>query len=288
MPALEMQMFTVTLNNPLELAAESNPAPRRVKTAVKMPTGYATAKDFLLEHPTFTQYFDTLTVSGEYLLRMDKDAAEKEAFYLRQTGVKLSLDLLSLSNLCPDLDVNPLYPAKQERTYKMVDDMLDKLFLYDADSVYTTWIRPAYGTEEWQQKPAVKELWAHITRRCHANGVQAVCQNRPLTLSPDDMFSLAGEVTGLALGLNTCGATLAGGDPAELAARYNVGHFLLSAPQTDRLGQVYNAYAPLWNSDSAAALRQLADTYATADSTVYFAATYEDWNQIYADYKAIF
>ncbi|MBQ9859190.1 MAG: hypothetical protein IJO76_00740 [Clostridia bacterium] len=287
-PALEMQMFTVTLNSPLELAAESNPAPRRVKTAVKMPTGYATAKDFLLEHPSFSQYFDTLTVSGEYLLRMDKAAAEKEAFYLHQTGVKLSLDLLSLSNLCPDLDVNPLYPAKQERTYKMVDDMLDKLFLYDADSVYTTWIRPAYGTEVHQQKPAIKALWAHIVRRCGANGVQAVCQNRPLTLSPDAMFSLAQEVAGLELGLNTCGAILACAEPADLTARYGVRHFLLSAPHTDRLGQVYNAYAPVAPSDSAASLRQLVETTATADSTVYFAATYEDWNQIYADYKAIF
>ena len=285
-PALDLQMFDVTLAQPLTLMEESNPAHRRVKTAVKMPTRYATVKDFLLEHPSFSQYFDTVAVTGEYLMRMDKQAAEKEAFYLRQVGVKLSLNLLSVSNLCPDLYVNPLYPSRQEQTYQAVDGMLDKLFLYDAEAVYATWIRPAYGTEIAQQKPAVQALWEHIVRRCRAHGVTAVCQNRPLTMSPDEMFGLAQAVPGMELGLNTCGAVLSGSQPAELADRYGIKHLLLSSPHTDRLGQVYNAYAPIVGSEQEAALRRLTETCAEG-ATVYFAATYEDWNQIYADYKAI-
>ena len=192
-----------------------------------------------------------------------------------------------MSNLCPDLDVNPLYPAKQERTYRMVDDMLDKWFLYDADRVYTTWIRPAYGTDEARQKTAVAALWAHIVRRCRANGATAVCRNRPLTLSVEEMLDLARAVPDLRLGLDACGAVLCGGEPTALADTYGMTDFVLSAPQTDLLGQVYNAYAPLYNAAEAADLRRLAAD-CPADGCVYFAAAYEDWNQIYADYQAIF
>jgi len=114
--------------------------------------------------------------------------------------------------------------------------------------------------------------------------VQAVCRDRPLTLSLDGMFSLAGEVEGLSLGLDTCGAVLAGDEPAAAANAYGITHLIVSAPRTDLLGQVYNAYAPIAGSDSASMLRELA----TAGDAVYFSAAYDDWNQIYADYKAIF
>ncbi len=286
--ALDMQMFDITLAQPLPLAAESNPAPRRVKTAVKMPTHYATIKDFLLETPSFAQYFDTVTVDGDYFLRLDKKRAEEEAFYLRQLGLKVSVDLLSLSNLCPDLDFNPLNPKRSQQSYAKVEDILDKLFLYDADSVYLTWIRAAYGTADEQQKDAIRGYWEHVTRRCKDAGVKAVCQNRPLTLSPGEMYALAQQVPDLELGLSTCGAVLSGAQPTDLAAQYGMQSFLLSASQTDAFGQVYNAYAPIAGSAEETALRQLVDTYAKEGATVYFAATYDNWNEIYADYKAIF
>jgi len=52
------------------------------------------------------------------------------------------------------------------------------------------------------------------------------------------------------------------------------------------MGQLYNSAAPLFGSDYAAVNKQMAQ--AAAEAMVYFGSTYENWDEIYADYKLVF
>ncbi|MBQ8752351.1 MAG: hypothetical protein IJZ13_04525 [Clostridia bacterium] len=281
--ALDVQLYEVTLRQPLELAGERNPAPRTGKTGVRMPVGCASIKDFLLETPTFDQYFDTLLVDGEYFERASEEQVERDARYLRLKGLRVSVDLTSLCNHFPDFNFETVYPEWQEQSYKRLDTVLDRFFRCPGDTVFVTLTRNGTSTMD-ALKADLQDFWAHVARRCKANGAQAAFLNRPILLKTETMLDLAAQVDGLAWALNVGGALCQDADPESLLSRAPAA-VVLNAPVKDVLGQLYNSAAPLFISDYAAVNRQVAQA---TDAAVYLGSTYEKWDEIYADYRLVF
>ena len=282
-PALDCRLFAVTLQRPLALAQEQNPASRTRKTGVKMPVGCASIKDFLLETPTFEQYFDTLLVDGEYFERVSEQQVERDARYLRLKGLRVSVDLTSLCNHFPDFNFETVYPEWQEESYRRLDTILDRFFLCPGETVFVTLTRNGTSTME-ALKEDLKTFWAHVARRCEAHGVSASFINRPILLKTETMLELAADVPGLAWTLNVGGALCGGTQPESLLERQPAA-VVLNAPVKDVMGQLYNSAAPLYGSDYAAVNRQVAQA---TDATVYLGSTYENWDEIYADYRLVF
>ncbi|MBQ9859189.1 MAG: hypothetical protein IJO76_00735 [Clostridia bacterium] len=282
-PALDVQLFEVTLKKPLTLADEVNPAAPARKCGVKMPADVRSVKDFLLENPTFDQYFDTVLVDGEYFERASEEQVQRDARYLRLKNVKVSVDLTSLCNHFPDFNFETVFPEWQEKSYKRLDTILDRLFLCPADTVFVTLTRNGTSTVD-ALKEDLKAVWTHVQRRCKAYGVRTAFINRPVLLSTDKMLELAAQVPELDWALNVGGALCGGADLQELAQRAPAA-VVLNAPVKDVMGQLYNSAATLYDSPYGEDNRHVVQT---TDGDVYLGGTYANWNEIYADYKLIF
>ncbi len=284
-PALGVQLFEITLADALSLAQESYPARQQRKTGVRMPADCPSIKDFLLETPSFDQYFDCVLVDGEYFERADKAQIEKDAAYLKLKDIKVSLDLTSLSNHFPGLAFEDAYPERREESYARLDAILDKFFCFHTESVFVTLIRSGAGTVD-ELKASLQKYWAYVVRRCEPHGTHVVFQNRPILFKTESMYNLAEAVPGVEMALHVGAALCAEADCDAVLSERDVKHLLLSAPVVDVLGQRYNSALPVAGSGFEA--ENVALVQKAAEATVYLGGTYADWDDIYADYKLVF
>ncbi|MBQ8683549.1 MAG: hypothetical protein IJ518_03415 [Clostridia bacterium] len=283
-PALDTRLYEVTLAEPLCLAGECNPVTRMQKIGVRMPVTCRSIKDFLLEAPTFEQYFDTVLVDGEYFERTSREQVEQDAAYLRLKGVKVSVDLTSLCNHFPDFNFETTYPEWQEQSYQRLDTILDRFFLCPGETVFVALTRN--GTSSMDAlKADLQAFWAHVARRCKAYGVTAALLNRPILVKTATALEMAATVPGLKLAVNVGAALCHDTDPESLLEQTPTA-VVLNAPVQDVVGQLYNAAAPLAGSPFGEVNVRVA--HAAGEATVYFGSVYENWDEIYADYKLVF
>ena len=280
----DVHLYDITLQSGVELQAESNPPPTPA-IGVKLPVGSVSIQDFLLETPSFDQYFDTLLVDATYIERTDLQAVQKEAAYLRRVGLQVSVDLTCLMNWFPDLSFDEKYPKKLAESLKRLDLILEKVVQYPLRAMV---VSTCPGPEH------LREYLPTVYRRIQAalEGTEAVliCRNRGLTMPLAAQYRAAVDTEGVQLGWNTSAAISlrhpSANTPEELAKSHELHHLFLCAPTRTAAGCLQNAYAPVFGSGFAS---QVAHSLSVVtDGQVYLAADYADWNEIFADYRLLF
>lgn len=283
----DVVMCEITLDTPLELQPESLPAARTRCVGVKLPANAVSIRDFLLEHPSFEQYFDAVLVDATYLERLDRAHLAEEAAWLHRYGIRLAVDLTCLLNTFPDLRFDGEYPEMQELSYRRLDALLEKAALYDLNSVIVARNLPS-NTGGSDMGVALVELAEHI-RAAIRPEVKLVCRNRGITTNMAGQLGPVAEMAGVSLAWDTSAALgnrIPGPlDVDEVKKEYTFSALLLSAPTFTVTGNPQNAYAPVAGSGFETELRQCLDT---VEGDVWLVADYPDWDAIYADYRLLF
>lgn len=283
----DVVMYEITLDTALELQAESLPVVRDRKVGAKMPMDAASIRDFLIEHPTFEQYFDTLLVDAAYLERMDKEYLAEEAHWLHRYGIQLSVDFTRLLNTFPDLRFDKEYPEMREASYARLDKILDKFNLYDGDTVLIA-RNLASNTGGSDMGVALAELAEHIRGYIRPD-VTLSCRNRGITTNMAGQLGPVAEMDGVSLAWDVCAALgnrIPGSlDVEEVKKDYALSGLLLSAPTFTVTGNPQNGNIPVVGSGFEA---QVKASLSAVPGDVYLAADYADWDEIYADYMYLF
>lgn len=283
----DVQLFEIVLSGELSEMAEQLPIDMATRRGVRMPTDYKSISDFLVENPTFTHYFDTVLVSGDYMERTERETLKNEAIYLKQIGVKLAVDLTDIFNMYPDLTFDLGSPIRCAESYRRLDSILEKVRLFVCDSVFATLTSFASPGMDRYKESMIKG-WQHIVEQLKGSGIRTVFQNRTMVLQPDVMFKLAKDVPDLALALNTSAALSAEWPIDQLQADFPISYVLAAAPVRNIDGRLYNAFAPIRNSEFEETICRIIRQAQNEDTTVFLSADYEDWNAIYADYCRVF
>ena len=283
----DVVMYEVALCDPLELQAESVPAANPRKVGVRMPMSAVGIRDFLIENPTFQQYFDTLLVDALYLERMDKKYLTEEAAWLHRYGIKLSVDFTRLLNTYPDLRFEREYPEMREASFARLDNILDKFSLYDGDAVFMARNLTA-NSGKVDMAAALVDLAQHV-RAVIPPEVKLYCHNRGFTAGMGAQLGPVKEMDGVALAWDTSaglGNRIPGPlDLAEVQKDYTFSALLLSAPTFTITGNPQNGMRPVVGSGLEAKIKEALDR---VEGDVYLAADYTDWDEIYADYRYLF
>ncbi|MBQ8683543.1 MAG: hypothetical protein IJ518_03385 [Clostridia bacterium] len=284
----DVVMYEITLQDALELQAESLPAFRDRKLGAKLPMNAVSIRDFLLETPTFEQYFDTILVDAAYLERMDKEYLAEEAHWLHRYGITLSVDFTRLLNTFPDLRFDREYPEMREASFVRLNKILDKFNLYDGETVFIARNLPANsGSADMSQ--ALVDLAEHIRAYIRPE-VALCCRNRGLTFDMKSQLGPVAEMEGVSLAWDSC-AGLSHRIPGpldvdEVAKSYAFSAVLLSAPTFTVTGNPQNANIPVVGSGFEQPVKHCLEAVPTG--TVYLAADYADWDAVYADYRYLF
>ncbi len=276
----DVQLFEVTLEMALELQEESVPTAPARRVGVKLPAGCVSIRDFLQENPSLPDYFDSVLVDAAYLERMDETAIRQEAEALHRVGIKLAVDMTRLLNWFPDLAFDPGYPERCAESYARLDRILEKATCYDLQAVL---LSTTTGPERMREY--LPTLYRYVVEWV-GDTVQVHFRNRTLQLNMEKAYETARQVPGMALAFDTSSALATGLDFAATAAAYPLTTLLLSAPTVSAVGKRYHAAAPIAGSGFEEEIRRMVD--AAEDATMYLAADYRSWDEIYADYITLF
>ncbi len=284
----DLALYDIEIDAEFDMMDELYPEKCGVNTAVRMCENAVTAKDFVMENPSVRNYFDTLLVGAEYIERMDIEYIKKEASFLHRIGINISVDFTLLLNHYPDLCFSYAFPERREESYNRINSIIEKIKYYDCESVLVSLIRlPESRTTSEEHKKALAELYAYLVSALKENNVKVIYQNRPIAVGLDEGFKLAETVEGLGLAYNTSGAK--GADFAAVNAAHKIESLVLSAPVIDAFGQVYNALAPVASVEYGNQIKDAVNLLEKDENTtLYFAADYSNWDEIYNDYKFIF
>ncbi len=283
----DVVMYEITLDTALELQAESLPVARDRKVGVKLPMNAVSIRDFLLEQPTFEQYFDTLLVDAAYLERMDKEMLAEEAAWLHRYGIQLSVDFTRLLNTFPDLRFDREYPEMRQASFARLDKILDKFALYDGDTVFIARNLPANSGGS-DMSLALVDLATYLREKLPAD-VKLCCRNRGITSDMKNQLGPVAEMEGISLAWDTSAALghrIPGPlDVDKIADEYALSGLLLSAPTFTVTANPQNANIPVVGSGFE---EQVKHSLEVVPGDVYLAADYADWDEIYADYICLF
>jgi hypothetical protein len=250
-------------------------------------------KEEVLARPSFFEHFDGVVVDWRYLREREKKELERESGWIDRQGLKLLVDLTSGINLFPDLClldnlVNQDYAA----SLAAIEDVMEKMeFLHARDLLLALHRYPQnnFTLEQiWQAFEATlrhlcergrrEELTLHLRLRASTppeNLAQAVefvgkVGAPNLRLAPSTALLLAKKVD-----LNQATTLLKG----------RVGLWLVSTPQVDISGRVWNPNAPVWGYQDT---HSLAKILAIApEAPMVFDALYKNHDEEYLDAKSL-
>ena len=265
------------VQKPLDVYPESLPAAPK-KTLFLQIEPCPSIKDYLLDHPTFHHHFKGVMVAAGYFERLDKNAAEKEAHYLKLQKVKLMVDFSGMINHFPDLSLIWNVSERSDASVKKITEILDKARLYGAKAAIFTSQRLAEN--EYTEKQGIqglKKSFEQIERICAERAIAMYVQNRP------DTLLASGEIRKIAAhyAVNTAYAQAGGYDCAEDLPFSSL--LLLSASMSDKFGQCYAANKPVYTSAAKDELKTFYDIAVEKNIPVVTSASYKNWDEVICD-----
>ena len=248
-------------------------------------------KEEVLSRPTFFQHFDSAVVDWRYLREREKEELQRESAWIRRQGLKLIIDLSSGINLYPDLRLvdndKSVYPASLD----VIDDVMGKMEVLSAQDLILSLHRyPENNFTEaqaWQSfETTLRLICERATRRRVTVHLRLGMGKPPENVKKGVEF--VGRVGAANLRLAPSTAFLLASKPDQQETRMlqgGVGLWLVSTPQNDVAGEVWNCDAPIHGySDS----QDLAKILAIAPSApLVLDACYKNHDEEYLDAKML-
>lgn len=274
----DCQIWRITAaGKPLDVYPESLPTIREKALFLKIDP-CPSIKDYLLDHPTFCHNFKGVMFEAGYFDRLDRNAAKKEAHYLKLQKVRLMVDFSGMINHFPDFSLIGNIAERTEKSIDKIAEILDKAHLYGVEAAIFTSHRLAeneYTVEQGIQ--GLKKSFEQIDRICMERGVTMYVQNRHETLLP------SGEIRSIAnhYAVNTAYAQAGGYNCIEDLPFASL--LLLSASIVDRFGQYYAANKPVCSSASKDELKTCFIAASEKNIPIVMTASYSCWDEAIHD-----
>ncbi len=279
----DCRLFSVkTCGITLEELPDLYPAPPHTPLFLSLPTGSGSAKDYLLEHPTFSQHFCGLLLPASYLEARSEEAAAKEAHYFRLQGISVAVDFTPLLNHYPDIAIIGNIPSRSREAVERVERTLRLAAAYDCSFAVFTGTRNAEN--EWTPQQALDgslETLRAFREIGQRYGIPCYLQNRVLDIPAEEQYRL-GAMAGMGKALHTAFARCEGwtysGAGEEL--------LLLAAAQQDCFGQWYKMQLPCAgcpDENRRNALRQAYREACARGIPIVLAGDFASWDEVTAE-----
>lgn len=284
--------FKIRLEDPrVQLLQEAVPAKAPAKRGLALHH-IQNLKEEILNRPTFFEHYDRVIIDWRYLEMRDTSCIEQEAGWLKRQKIGITVDLTSGLNLYPDLRIvnnDSLCYARSMQRMKMIMDKMTLLGAHDLILSSQRSIENNYSSEQFAQSLAeslinladyaaerdIRILFRPAYKRVGETAEQIMklygIVNRP-------NFKLAPSLSLLLIGKDSQG------DLAKLTPDV-VGAWMLSLPEKDMHGQIWNMSAPLSTDRRQSILTKIVTCY--PDAALYLDGLYNCQDEEYEDIQII-
>ncbi|MHB1153006.1 MAG: hypothetical protein ACYCWE_18245 [Eubacteriales bacterium] len=241
----------------LDLTPESNPKPRNKNLYLSLGYTEKSAKEYMLNNPTFLHHFGGLMLPAEYLDRIGEESAEREAHYLNLQNVGITVDFTRMINHFPDLSIIGNFPNRTNKSIDRIKRILTAASKYRCEGAIFSLQRNAEN--EYSREQAINgtiESLRKINEICIEIKIPAFIQNRNILISTDEQLKLFSNDNSVgSVAFNTSFALAAGADIDY--TKYNSALLILSDIKIDIYGQKYAVNAPVYNGENKKELKML-------------------------------
>lgn len=261
----DIRIFSIKLD---EISVEDmpfvQPVPNPVNRGLTL-RNITSIKEEILLRPTFFQHFDRIIIDWKYLNEKDKSILAGEAGWIKRQGLKLIVDFSSGINLFPDLRLVNNDSLEYMRSIQTIKSVIDKMDVLGAgDLIVTTHrtIENNFTGDEFKEslQSTIKEICRYA--RKYKIDVSLRMNSGMNYDNLDQISALVASVNEPNLYLSPSSALLLS-DPerlekdVSLLRSLKIHIFLVSAPEKDIFGTIWNINKPISNSTDTKALIKL-------------------------------
>ncbi|MFA7491617.1 MAG: TIM barrel protein, partial [Mariniphaga sp.] len=249
-------------------------------------------KEEILLRPTFFQHFDRVVIDWKYLQQKEKSFLAEESGWIKRQGLKLIVDFSSGINLFPDLRLVNNHP-EYAQSMATIKSVIEKLNILGAkDMIITTHrkVENNYSEQQFDEsiRKSVKEICQNATkyginvhlRITPGSSPYSVKQSQEFVEKINEPNFYVAPSTALIL-YNQADYKIAPESLKNMKMRI----LLVSAPETDPYGKLWNVNMPIHNFPNKQAIKQVLGTI--SDCVLLLDGIYDDKNEEYLDIKSI-
>ena len=289
----DIRIFSVKLepDDSVEECPEIPPVPNPENRGLTL-RNISSIKEEILLRPTFFQHFDRVVVDWKYLQQKEKSFLAEESGWIKRQGLKLIVDFSSGINLFPDLRLVNNHPeyAQSMATIKLVIEKLDVLGA--KDMIITTHRKVENNYSEQQFDESIRKSVKEICQNAAKYGI-----NVHLRITPGSSPFSVKQSQEFVEKINEPNFYVA---PSTAMILYNQADYkiapeslknmkmrilLVSAPETDPYGKLWNMNMPIHNFSNKQAIKQVLGSI--SDCVLLLDGIYDDKNEEYLDIKSI-
>lgn len=214
-------------------------------------------KEEILARPTFFTHYDRVVLDWRYLHDKEKEALRTESGWINRQKLNVSVDLTSGLNLYPDLRIVNNDPPVYQKSMAVMKGVIDKMEILGADELIITSQRSIENNFTPQQfNASLRESFRELSDYAAKKNIHLVLR-QSLARTPDTIaelqtlvadvdrpnFSLAPALSLLLNNKESLDTDL------SLLKQMNIKYLLISSPEKDVHGQLWNTNAPFYKSE---------------------------------------
>ena len=222
-------------------------------------------KEEILLRPTFFQHFDRIVIDWKYLLEKEKSTLASESGWINRQGLKVIVDFSSGINLFPDLRLTNNDSIEYNRSMETIKSVIDKMAVLGAGDLILSMQRTIennFSREKFNEsiQKSIKEICRYSAKHQINVNLRMTSDRNPV--DPGLLSTLINSVNEPNLFISPSTAFLLG-KPDEfeknlsLLKKLKYRILLVSAPEKDIFGTLWNTNKPINNYPDKKALKQL-------------------------------
>ena len=287
--------FRVFIEEDVREIAETKPPPNPTSRMlfVRDPdNAIGTIKEAILRRPSFFQQYGGVMIDWRYLAGRSKEDIEEQANWVKLQQLDVGVDFGSGFNLYPDLRIvtNNTYEIK--KSWRKIDDVLDKMAILGAKTLVVTLHQRGFGLTAAEFEAQFTAGLKLLAQKAGAKGITVYFRNAQRRGYPSDYetsdkfvaavaepnFKPAFAIAADALEKNR---TLTAA--AERAANAHAELVYLSVPVKGFAGQLETPFGRLAEATDQANFSKALSIVKKSGAKVIFASFYSDCNEEYRD-----
>ncbi len=277
-------LFHITAQTAAVLMEPALPSGPNEKLYIAIDT--PSVKEYLLAHPSFSNYFGGVKIPASALERLDEKTVQAEAQWVKRQKVDVMVDFTGLLDHYPNISLLYNIPGRTEEGLNRIRSILHKAEYYSTTKAILSFQRHAENALSIEKaEEHFRRALTEIAAMAEEKGITLYLQNSR-SLKEHTSFSTFKEAreTAQQLGFKSAlnvGHSLALGENLETAAPDGI---LLNAPMKDVFGQMTDAHLPIYQSEYKDELKKWA--FRSADF-ICLDSVYESWNQTAMDLEVL-
>jgi hypothetical protein len=259
--------------------------PSRPKGRIMPLPDIRSIKEAILARPTFFEHFDGVLIDWRYLHEKEKDALQQESGWIQRQGLKMFVDISPSINLYPDLRVLNNSEEDYAVSMKTISELLEKMSILQTHDLILSLNRiPENNFTTEESLKSFETTLRSVCSEAEKNNIKVhlrMCQGKP-PHSINEAIAFINRVGAENLYLApSIGLLLAQKAKPENINQEKIGLWLVSAPEFDIGGHLWNIHAPLSSGDWNLKISEFLSI--KPQIPIIFDAIYHNWDEVYKD-----